>query len=81
MADLSSLTSLRQLHVAAPDVTDAGLQHLEALKKLDDVELLMPRVSQEAIARLKSALPKADPTVNQDLFAMLSFFAAGRELK
>jgi hypothetical protein len=43
--------------LSATGVTDAGLVHLEALSKLERLEIISTKVSAKGIERLKKALP------------------------
>ena len=77
----STYRSLVQLHLSAPDVTDAGLRHLEVLTDLFDLELQAPKVSERAIHRLELAIPNVRPSVNKESFGFISFSVTGLELE
>jgi hypothetical protein len=57
----AALRSVRALSLQSDDITDAGLRHLEALKRLEVLLLAgCPKVTDAGVARLKKALPRCD---------------------
>lgn len=69
---LKGLTKLRDLRLAGSPITDGGLRHLEEMNSLRYVSLgdtagieSVVRFSDEALARLRRALPKAEIDVTR----------------
>jgi hypothetical protein len=59
---LAGLKGLRRLEIVCPQATDDGLLHLNSLRKLEVVELRDAAVTDQAIARLKAAIPHCEVT-------------------
>ena len=57
MAQLQPLSQLRILSLAGTQVTDAGLQHLAALRSLRQVFLYPSKVTDAGVEQLKAVLP------------------------
>lgn len=64
LARLAPLTHLESLNLYGTAITDAGLDHLKGLTALRALHLWQTKVTPQAVARLKTALPTADITVD-----------------
>ena len=58
---LEPLKNLEFLHIGSTQVTDAGLEHLQGLKKLKHlIVTFLPGVSRDGVTKLKAALPQLE---------------------
>ena len=57
-SDLKALENLVHLDVSLTQITDAGLEHLEGLTKLEWLSLIDTQVTPEGVKKLKKALPE-----------------------
>jgi hypothetical protein len=55
---LAGLKNLETLNLRQTDLDDAGLEHLKSLVQLKELTLSVTLVSDQAVARLQSVLPK-----------------------
>jgi hypothetical protein len=58
LAIAGSLPYVEVLSIRSPNVTDAGLVHLERLSRLLSLNLVGTQVTPEGVARLRKALPR-----------------------
>jgi hypothetical protein len=57
ISELSSIPRLRQLFIGGKLITDRGLLQLTAAKQLRELYLFDTTVSEDAVTRLKAAIP------------------------
>ena len=55
---LAGLKNLETLNLRQTNLDDAGLEHLKSLVQLKELTLSVTLVSDQAVARLQSVLPK-----------------------
>ncbi len=54
------MNQLRSLDFSSTEITDAGLQYLDGLTKLERLDLRNTKVTDEGVKKLQQALPKCD---------------------
>ena len=61
------MTNLRALDLTHAKITDAGLEHLKGLKKLERLDLsLVSTITPAGVSKLQQALPRCD--INKPVF-------------